>query len=58
MKYDFSNIFLYVLLINPSLLVTFRFASEEAKKNLLKASPLISKWELEKMVNCTIASLS
>lgn len=58
MKYGFSNVFLYVLLINPSLLVISCFALEKAKKNPLKASPLISKWKLEKMVNCAIASLS
>lgn len=58
MKYGFSNVFLCVLLINPSLLLISCFALEKAKKNLLKASPLISKWELEKMVNCAIASLS
>lgn len=57
-KYSFSNVFLYVLLINSSLLVTSCFALEKAKKNLLKTSPLISKWELEEMVNCAIASLS
>lgn len=58
MKYGFSNISLYVLLINPNLLVISCFALEKAQKNLLKASPLISKWELEKAVNCAIASLS
>lgn len=52
MKYSFSNIFLYFWLINPSLLVISCFALEKAKKNLLKASPLTSKWELEKMINC------
>lgn len=57
MKYVFSNVFLYVLLINPGLLVISCFALVKAKKNLLKASPLIFKWELEKMVNYAIASL-
>jgi len=57
MKYGFSNVFLYVLLINPSLLVISCFALEKSQKNLLKASPLIPKWELEKMINCALASL-
>lgn len=57
-KYRFFERFPVGLLINPSSIALSCVAFERAEKNLLKASPLISKRELEKTVNSAIAPLS